>query len=89
VLAGELAAIDDLATALRRHEEVLRPYVTTAQELPPGGIAAFAPTRALDIRLRMASMRMMTRWPINELIAGQFAKAGDIALPDYDLATAS
>jgi 2-polyprenyl-6-methoxyphenol hydroxylase-like FAD-dependent oxidoreductase len=86
VLAGELAATDDLATALGRYEEVLRPYVTTAQKLPPGGIGGFAPTRALDIRLRMASMAMMTRWPLKKLISGQFDKAGDIALPDYDLA---
>jgi 2-polyprenyl-6-methoxyphenol hydroxylase-like FAD-dependent oxidoreductase len=86
VLAGELAATDDLATALGRYEEVLRPYVTTAQKLPPGGIGGFAPTRALDIRLRMASMAMMTRWPLKKLISGQFDKAGDIALRDYDLA---
>jgi 2-polyprenyl-6-methoxyphenol hydroxylase-like FAD-dependent oxidoreductase len=89
VLAGELAATDDLAVALRRYEEVLRPYVTTAQKLPPGGIGAFAPIRALEIRLRMASMRMMTRRPISTLIARQFGKAGDIALPDYDLAPVS
>jgi 2-polyprenyl-6-methoxyphenol hydroxylase-like FAD-dependent oxidoreductase len=88
VLAGELAAAD-LPTALRRYEEVLRPYVTSAQKLPPGGISGFAPTRALDIRLRMASMRMMTRWPLKKLMAAQFDKAGDIELPDYELATAS
>src|SRR4051794_17150378 len=88
VLAGELAAAD-LPTALRRYEEVLRPYVTNAQKLPPGGIGGFAPTRALDIRLRMASMRLMTRWPLKKLVAGQFDKAGDIELPDYDRATAS
>src|SRR3954451_22853215 len=89
VLAGELAATDDLATALRRYEEVLRPYVTSAQKLPPGGIGGFAPKGALDIRLRMASMRLLTRWPLRQLIAKQFGKAGDIELPDYDLAVAS
>jgi 2-polyprenyl-6-methoxyphenol hydroxylase-like FAD-dependent oxidoreductase len=88
VLAGELAAAD-LPTALRRYEQVLRPYVGTAQKLPPGGVGAFAPTRALDIRLRQASMRMMTRRPLKQLIAKQFDKAGDIALPDYDRTTAS
>ena len=84
VLAGELAAADP-ATALRRYEEVLRPYVTTAQKLPPGGVGAFAPTGALDIRLRTASMRWMTRWPLKQLVAKQFDKAGDVVLPDYDL----
>src|SRR4051794_21048766 len=33
VLAGDLAATDDLPTALGRYEEVLRPYVTSAQKL--------------------------------------------------------
>src|SRR3954454_19365795 len=88
VLAGELAAAD-LPTALRRYEEVLRPYVTNAQKLPPGGIGGFAPTRALDIRLRMVSMRMMTRWPLKKLVAGQFDKARDIELPDYALLAAA
>jgi 2-polyprenyl-6-methoxyphenol hydroxylase-like FAD-dependent oxidoreductase len=87
VLAGELAAAD-LPTALRRYEEVLRPYVTSAQKLPPGGVGAFAPTRPLDIRLRQASMRLMLRWPFKQLIAARFDKAGDITLPDYELVPA-
>jgi hypothetical protein len=28
---------------------------------------------------------MMTRWPLKQLIAKQFDKAGDIELPDYAL----
>jgi 2-polyprenyl-6-methoxyphenol hydroxylase-like FAD-dependent oxidoreductase len=87
VLAGELAA-GDVATALRRYEVVLRPYVTTAQKLPPGGVNAFAPTRTGEIRLRQASMRLMTRWPVRQLVAAQFDKAGDIELPDYEPAAA-
>ena len=83
VLAGELIGTDDLAGALRRYEEVLRPYVTSAQQLPPGGVGAFAPTGAREIRLRQASMRLMVRRPFAQLIAKQFAKAGDIDLPDY------
>jgi 2-polyprenyl-6-methoxyphenol hydroxylase-like FAD-dependent oxidoreductase len=86
VLAGELAN-GDLPTALCRYEEVLRAYVTTAQKLPPGGVNAFAPIRAVDIRLRMASMRMLTRWPLKKLIAGQFDKAGNLELPSYATAT--
>jgi 2-polyprenyl-6-methoxyphenol hydroxylase-like FAD-dependent oxidoreductase len=84
VLAGELAAADgDPGTAFRRYEQVLRSYVDGAQELPPGGAAGFAPTRALDLRLRTVSLRMMTRWPLKQLLAGQFDKAGAIDLPDY------
>jgi hypothetical protein len=63
----------------------MRPYVTTAQKLPPGGVKAFAPSGAGEIRLRQASMRLMTRWPFKQLIAAQFDKAGDIELPDYAL----
>jgi 2-polyprenyl-6-methoxyphenol hydroxylase-like FAD-dependent oxidoreductase len=85
VLAGELAvAAGDPGVAFHRYEQLLRPYVTTAQKLPPGGAGGFAPTRVLDIRLRMASMRWMTRWPLKALLAGQFDKAGAIDLPDYD-----
>ncbi|MGH3630734.1 MAG: hypothetical protein ACRDRL_25240 [Sciscionella sp.] len=38
---------------------------------------------ALGIRMRTASMRWMGRWPVRPLVAKQFAKAADIALPDY------
>ncbi|MFJ3221171.1 FAD-dependent monooxygenase [Kitasatospora sp. NPDC086801] len=89
LLAGELAAAHgDHRTAFARYEERMRPYVTRAQELPPGGVNGYAPDSALMIRLRAASMRWMGRWPLRNLMAAQFAKAGDIALPDYALATA-
>ncbi|MFE1349490.1 FAD-binding monooxygenase, partial [Streptomyces sp. NPDC058757] len=71
--------------AFRRYDTVMRPYVTQAQELPPGGAAGFAPTGRLGIRMRDLSMRSMTRWPMRAVLAAQFAKAGDIALPDYPL----
>lgn len=84
VLAGELArARGDHRRAFDRYEEVARPYVKTAQTLPPGGVNGYAPRSALAIRLRTASMRAMTRWPMRPILQRQFAKAGDIALPDY------
>ncbi|MBD0672617.1 FAD-dependent monooxygenase [Streptomyces sp. CBMA156] len=86
LLAGELAAAaGDFRTAFTRYEELMRPYVARAQELPPGGLNGYAPGSALTIRLRAASMRWMGRWPLRPLMAAQFAKAGDIALPDYPL----
>ncbi|MFF2146819.1 FAD-dependent monooxygenase [Kitasatospora sp. NPDC058190] len=86
LLAGELAACaGDFAAAFARYEELMRPYVTRAQELPPGGMNGYAPDTALMIRLRAASMRWMGRWPLRTILAAQFAKAGDIALPDYPL----
>ncbi|CAL9291381.1 FAD-dependent monooxygenase [Streptomyces sp. SudanB182_2057] len=87
VLAGELtAAAGDHRVAFRRYDEVMRPYVGQAQQLPPGGASGFAPSGRLGIRLRDLSMRRMTRWPMRNLLAAQFAKAGDIALPEYSLA---
>jgi 2-polyprenyl-6-methoxyphenol hydroxylase-like FAD-dependent oxidoreductase len=85
VLAGELSVARAPAEGFRRYEQLLRPYVSGAQKLPPGGVKGFAPMRAMDIRLRTASMRLMTRRPFAQLIARQFEKAGDLALPDYDL----
>jgi hypothetical protein len=61
----------------------MRPYVGTAQQLPPGGVGGYAPDSALMIRMRATSMRMMGRWPVRSLVARQFGKASDIELPDY------
>jgi 2-polyprenyl-6-methoxyphenol hydroxylase-like FAD-dependent oxidoreductase len=87
VLAGELAAAHgDHRTAFQAYDRIMRPYVDQAQELPPGGAKGFAPGSALAIRLRTASMRSMTRWPMRRILAAQFAKAGSIELPEYRLA---
>jgi 2-polyprenyl-6-methoxyphenol hydroxylase-like FAD-dependent oxidoreductase len=84
VLAGELAASDDHQVAFGKYDQIMRPYVTEAQKLPPGGVSGYAPSSALAIRMRAVSMRSMTRWPMRSLVAAQFAKAGNIALPDYE-----
>ncbi|MBZ4324458.1 FAD-dependent monooxygenase [Streptomyces huiliensis] len=89
VLAGELAAAGgDHRVAFPRYDRVMRPYVDRAQELPPGGAAGFAPASALGIRLRNLSIRQVNRRPMRNLLAAQFAKAGDIDLPSYPLAAA-
>ncbi|HEX4725351.1 MAG TPA: FAD-dependent monooxygenase [Pseudonocardiaceae bacterium] len=89
VLAGELAAArGDCRHAFARYEEIMRPYVTTGQQLPPGGIGGYAPDSAFAIRSRTLSMRMMTRWPMRALIAKQFTRAESIDLPDYDSVSA-
>ena len=85
VLVGELARADgDHAAAFRRYEDLMRPYVARGQQLPPGGVPTYAPNRQVVIRLRTASMRWMTRWPLRAVLASQFAKAGDITLPGYE-----
>ncbi|MBV9793931.1 MAG: FAD-dependent monooxygenase [Actinobacteria bacterium] len=87
VLAGELAAAGgDHRIAFARYEQVMRPYVTRAQQLPPGGIGGYAPRSRTVIRLRDLNMRLMGHWPMKLLLTGQFSKAGDIELPDYNLA---
>ncbi|MBC3839786.1 NAD(P)-binding protein [Streptacidiphilus sp. 4-A2] len=84
VLAGELAAAGDHRTAFRAYEQIIRPYADQAQELPPGGAAGYAPNSAFAIGMRALSMRSMNHWPMRNILAAQFAKARDIALPDYD-----
>jgi 2-polyprenyl-6-methoxyphenol hydroxylase-like FAD-dependent oxidoreductase len=85
VLAGELERSQgDHIAAFGRYEEVMRPYVARGQEFPPGGVSGYAPNRQVMISLRTASMRWMTRWPMRNILAAQFAKAGDITLPDYE-----
>jgi 2-polyprenyl-6-methoxyphenol hydroxylase-like FAD-dependent oxidoreductase len=84
VLAGELAAAGgDHHIAFRNYDQVMRPYVSQAQRLPPGGASGYAPSSALAIRLRSISMRSMSRWPMRNLLAAQFAKAENITLPGY------
>ncbi|MYR86290.1 hypothetical protein GTY41_15455, partial [Streptomyces sp. SID685] len=53
------------------------------QQLPPGGASGYAPRSRLGIRLRDLSMRQMTRRPMRNVLAAQFAKAGNIELPAY------
>jgi 2-polyprenyl-6-methoxyphenol hydroxylase-like FAD-dependent oxidoreductase len=85
ILAGELAAcLGDHQLAFTRYEELMRSYVAKSQQLPPGGVAGFAPNSAAYIALRAISMRTMIHWPMKNLITSQFAKAKDLELPDYD-----
>ena len=86
VLAGELAAAGgDHRVAFRRYEQRMRPYVAQGQRLPGGGIGGYAPMSALAIRLRDASTRWMTSWPLRALVSGQFTKADAIELPAYPI----
>lgn len=82
VLAGELARADHEG-AFEAFEQVLRPYVAQAQELPPGGIDGYAPRTGARIRIGWAVMRWSTRWPLRPAMERVFAKGDAIALPDY------
>ncbi len=88
VLAGELAAAGGAyPVAFARYQEVLRDHGSLGQELPPGGVRAFAPRTRLMISARNASTRMMHHWPMRNILARQFAKADAITLPDYEAVT--
>ncbi|WP_035869750.1 FAD-dependent monooxygenase [Kitasatospora cheerisanensis] len=84
LLAGELAsAHGDFTTAFARFQDRMKPYAAKAQDLPPGGVAGYAPNSRAMIALRATSMRWMTRRPFRSLMEAQAAKAGDVELPDY------
>ena len=61
----------------------MRGYVKQCHELPPFGLAGMLPRTWTSIWMRNLSMRMMTRWPVRNLVAGQFHKADAVALEDY------
>lgn len=85
VLAGELArAAGDHRSAFAAYEDVMRPYLAQAQELPPGGVNGFVPRTRLEIALRTQAVRWMNRWPLRNLMAAQFAKSDAIELPEYE-----
>jgi 2-polyprenyl-6-methoxyphenol hydroxylase-like FAD-dependent oxidoreductase len=85
VLAGELGRAGDHRRAFAAYEDVMRPYTAQAQELPPGGLNGFVPRTRLEIALRARAIRWMTRWPLRNLMAAQFAKSDAIELPEYEM----
>ncbi|WP_223623703.1 FAD-dependent monooxygenase [Microbacterium sp. EST19A] len=85
VLAGELGrARGDHAAAFRRYEQIMRPYVTAAHTLPPGGVDGFLPRGRLMLRMRVLSARLMHHWPMRQIVARMLDKSEAIALPDYE-----
>jgi 2-polyprenyl-6-methoxyphenol hydroxylase-like FAD-dependent oxidoreductase len=86
VLAGELASRpDNPEAAFSRYQDEMRAYVTECQKLPPGGMNGYAPQSQLMIGMRNLSMRMMTAWPMRNLLAKQFQKSDRITLKDYSI----
>ncbi|WP_250033239.1 FAD-dependent monooxygenase [Paractinoplanes maris] len=88
VLAGELTSAGTPMAAFARYQEAMAAYVAEGTQLPPGGMAGFAPNSRLAIRLRALSMGSMGRWPMKQLLARQFAKAEAITLQPYPTLTA-
>jgi hypothetical protein len=61
----------------------MRDYVKQCEELPPGGLEGILPRTREAMWIRNVSMRMMTHWPVPNLVAGMFHKADAIVLEDY------
>jgi 2-polyprenyl-6-methoxyphenol hydroxylase-like FAD-dependent oxidoreductase len=83
VLAGELASVSTPAAAFAAYQREMADYVTSGLELPPGGMALFAPKSRLMIALRAMSWRSMSRWPMRTMLAKQFAKSDNFTLKAY------
>lgn len=84
VLAGELASQPDITVAMDRYNNLVRPYVTTGQKLPPRGMKGYAPGSAAAIWARMLSTRLMVSRPLRGLTKRlMFERADAIELPDY------
>ncbi|MBM7366480.1 FAD-dependent monooxygenase [Gordonia hydrophobica] len=84
VLAGEIGRSGgDVAAALTSYQEIMRPFIARAQELPPGGVGGYAPSSRAMIAASRFSYWAMNRWPLKNLLAPQFAKADGIDLPEY------
>jgi 2-polyprenyl-6-methoxyphenol hydroxylase-like FAD-dependent oxidoreductase len=86
VLGRELAEARSHEAAFGRYEARMRPYVEPAQRLPPGGVRGYAPMSRVMIALGNASMRMMGRWPLREILVRQTAKADAMVLPEEETA---
>ncbi|MFG1797409.1 FAD-dependent monooxygenase [Nocardia sp. NPDC049149] len=88
VLAGEIASsTSDPAHALARYEEVLRPFIAKAQELPPGGLKAMTPQSAFGIRVGQTLSKLMTAKVMKPLMMKMMTKTEFYELPNYSVQT--
>jgi hypothetical protein len=53
----------------------MRAYVADCQKLPPGEVEGFVPQSQGMISLRALPAKMMTAWPMRNILARQFQKA--------------
>ncbi|WP_280460292.1 FAD-dependent monooxygenase [Nocardia carnea] len=87
VLAGEIARTPhDPAAALTRYAETLRPFVETAQQLPPGGVKGMAPRTKTGIRAAHAFVRLATSRMMQPLMTRMLSETESYTLPEYPAA---
>ncbi|NUP26617.1 MAG: FAD-binding monooxygenase [Nocardia sp.] len=84
VLVGEIMRTPDRPTAaLARYNEILRPFVESAQQLPPGGVKAMTPRTRAGIRASLALVRFTTSRLMQPLMTRMLSGTEDYELPDY------
>ncbi|WP_280508037.1 FAD-dependent monooxygenase [Nocardia flavorosea] len=84
VLAGEIARTPhDAAAALIRYTETLRPFVDTAQQLPPGGVKGMAPRTKAGIRVAHTFVRLATSRMVQPLMTRMLSETESYTLPEY------
>jgi 2-polyprenyl-6-methoxyphenol hydroxylase-like FAD-dependent oxidoreductase len=84
ILAGELAAHVDHRDAFRSYEQIMRPYVQQAQQLPPGAPRLANPKSVLGVRLLRLVVKLGTSHAFN-IVGNRFFSppADKIDVPDY------
>ncbi|GAA3606463.1 FAD-dependent monooxygenase [Microlunatus ginsengisoli] len=84
VLAGELATRPDVGQALDSYEQVMRPYVDKAQQLPPGAPGIMHPRSTLGVSALRTAFRLAASGPLRRFEQTLFRPPADrIELPTY------
>ena len=84
VLAGELAAAGDHATAFRNYRDEMRPFVDACQKLAEGNGKWFVPPTRAWLKFRNLNYKLLPYLPWRKLIEELPLKAGNaITLKEY------
>ncbi|WP_459548886.1 Rossmann-fold NAD(P)-binding domain-containing protein [Nocardia sp. X0981] len=84
ILVGEIARTPDRpAEALSRYTRLLRPFVETAQQLPPGGVKGITPRTRPGIVAARALLRVATSRMAQPLMTRMVSQTENYVLPDY------
>lgn len=84
VLAGEIAAHVDHRDAFRGYERIMRPYVTQAQQLPPGAPRIANPRTRIGIAALNVAAKIGASRAFSAIGGKLFSPPADkIDLPDY------
>lgn len=85
VLAGELARSPDIQEALKRYEEILRPYVQKGQNVPKFAPKMLQPQTLLGVAVQRSVLRIVDTPGIKQLVTKLFvSSADDFELPVYE-----